>query len=71
MSAITETDIETAARLSARGWSAARILSGLGHPGYGQTYSRRVLALMVRYGLSAGEAIYGGIDAARKMEAAR
>lgn len=36
-----------------------RILSALGHPGYGRAFARRVLAIMADTGCSAHQAVYG------------
>lgn len=36
-----------------------RILAALGHPGYGRSFSRDVLAAMERYDLSVHDLIYG------------
>lgn len=63
----TETDVQTAARLRSAGWSASRILSGLGLPGFGQAHGTRVLVHMEAYGLTAHEAVYGGLSADRKI----
>lgn len=40
-------------------WAPERILSALGHPGYGRAYARKVIAKMTAHGLDAHEAIYG------------
>jgi hypothetical protein len=71
MTTIPETDAQTAARLRMRGWTERRILSGLGHPGYGEDFAARALLRVERYGMTAGEAVYGGVEADRKVEAAR
>lgn len=53
-----ETPAETVARLRAAGWSAARILSGLGHPGYsGKSAAKAVAA--IEAGVRPHEAVYG------------
>jgi hypothetical protein len=65
--ATTESTTETIARLRADGWKAARILSGLGHPGYGEKFAAAALANIERYGLTAHEAVYGGREAQRKV----
>lgn len=39
-------------------WGPARVLSAMGHPGYGAAYSRRALALVAK-GFSTHEAVYG------------
>ena len=36
-----------------------RILSALGHPGYGRAFSARVLAVMAATGCDAFQAVYG------------
>lgn len=43
-----ETDAQALARIrrTKPGWGAARILSGLGHPGYGAEFAADVLALV-------------------------
>jgi|GraSoiStandDraft_46_1057282.scaffolds.fasta_scaffold39790_2 hypothetical protein len=55
-----ETQTETIARLRAAGWGPAKILAGLGHPGYGAAYARRVLASIEANGWSAHHVIYNG-----------
>lgn len=64
---VPETDAEKVARLRAAGRGPVRILSALGHPGYGVAFARQALARMDRYGLTAHEAVYGGRDAQRKV----
>ncbi len=64
---VPETDAEKIARLRAKGWGPTRILSGLGYPGFGVAFSRRAIDKIERYGLTAGEAVYGGVDAQRKI----
>lgn len=59
MSFTPETTTETIARLRAAGWSASKILSGIGHPGYGQAFARRVLARIEAGGVTAHQAVYG------------
>lgn len=63
----TEPQLDTVARLRAAGWSASRILSGLGLPGFGQAFARKALANMEAYGLTAHEACFGGLSADRKI----
>jgi hypothetical protein len=41
------------------GKSSATVLSALGHPGYGEVYSRKVLARVIDTGCSTHEAVYG------------
>jgi hypothetical protein len=55
----------------AEGKSARRLLAAAGHPGYGEAHARRALVRMAEFGLTAHEALYGGLAAARKMEAGR
>jgi hypothetical protein len=62
--AASETTSETVARLRAQGWSASRILSGLGHPGYGAAFARQAIE---RIDMTAHEAVYGGRSADRKV----
>lgn len=66
-----ETAAEAVARLRAKGWGPARILSGLGHPGYGAAFARQALERIERFGMTAHEAVYGGRSAALKVELAR
>lgn len=62
-----ETPAETVARLRAKGWGPARILSGMGHPGYGAAFARKAIERMERYGLTTHEAVYGGVQAMTKV----
>ena len=71
MAATLTTDLQTVARLRAAGWKAGRILSAIGHPGYGQAFASQAIAQMEAYGLTAHEAIYGGMEASLKMAQAR
>ncbi len=59
MSFVPETTVQTIARLRAAGWSPAKILAGIGHPGYGSEFSARVLAKIEAGGVSAHTAVYG------------
>jgi hypothetical protein len=61
-----EAQVADIARLRDLGWGPARILSGIGHPGYGRG-AARILDRMLAFGLTAHEAIYGGQSAARKV----
>ena len=54
-----ETQTQTIQRLRAAGWGPAKILSGLGHPGYGAKFAARVLARVEAGGVSAHQAVYG------------
>jgi hypothetical protein len=65
--AASETTSETVARLRAQGWSASRILSGLGHPGYGAAFARQAIERIERFDMTAHEAVYGGRSADRKV----
>lgn len=56
---MTETDAMKVERLLAAGWSAAKVLSGLGHPGYGQAFAKKALVAILA-GASAHQAVYGG-----------
>lgn len=56
---MAETPQQTIRRLRAAGWSPARILSGLGHPGYGQAFARRVLARVEAGNVTVHTAVYG------------
>ena len=40
-------------------WSARRLLSGLGHPGYGEAFAEAALRRMLETGESAHQAVYG------------
>jgi hypothetical protein len=40
---LPELPAETVARLRAKGWGPAKILSGMGYPGYGAKFAARVL----------------------------
>lgn len=43
-------------------WSARRMLSALGHPGYGERFARQVLDILAtRPGVSAHQAVYGSL----------
>lgn len=69
-----ETDAEKARRLAGLGWGPSRILSGLGHPGYGRGFATLILDTVRTHehvGLTVHDAIYGGVEALRKFEAAR
>jgi hypothetical protein len=66
---MAETTTQTIARLRANGWTARRILSGLGHPGYGEKFAVAALAKCERYDMTAHEAVYGGLTADRKRYA--
>ncbi|MFH2072757.1 MAG: hypothetical protein ABIJ75_07910 [Actinomycetota bacterium] len=56
----TETPAETIIRLRGLGWDDERILSGLGHPGYGAEYASRVVARVLAVDPeTVHEAIYG------------
>lgn len=57
-----ESSVQTILRLRAQGWKPARILSGLGHPGYGAAFAARVLARIEAGGVSAHQAVYGELD---------
>lgn len=70
-----ETDAEKVRRIETQfpTWGSSRILSALGHPGYGKGYATLVLDAVRVYepvGVTAHDAIYGGSDALRKFEAA-
>jgi hypothetical protein len=62
-----ESDLDKVARLRAKGLTAGRILSALGYPGYGRAYAGLVLANMAEFGLTAHEAVFGGLEADRKI----
>jgi hypothetical protein len=64
---MSETTTTTIARLRGLGWSPAKILSGLGHPGYGQKFARQAIERMESFGLTPHEAIYGGREATVKV----
>lgn len=70
----TETPADEVRRLQAKGWTPSRVLSAIGHPGYGAAFARRVIGAVLTHetvGLTVHEAIYGGLSAARKMEVGR
>lgn len=48
--------------------SADRILSALGHPGYGDRFATRVLARMVKHNISAHDSIRQEIELDRLRE---
>lgn len=66
-----ERDAADVARLRGLGWSSTRIMSGLGIPGFGAAYCRRAIARMEEFGLTAHEAVFGGLSAERQIEAVR
>lgn len=56
-----ETPAEELARIRGRfpTWGPARILSAMGHPGYGAKFAARALAAIERGGVSTHQAVYG------------
>lgn len=68
-----ETAAQRIARLKAKGLGAQRILAACGYPGYGRSFAAAVIARVEQYAavdLTVGDVIGGGIEAARKVEAA-
>lgn len=64
-----ETPADEIRRLQARGLSPVRILTAMGHPGYGRRFAAERIAIVLRYehvGYTMHDAIYGGIGAERK-----
>jgi hypothetical protein len=62
MSITAELPAATIARLQAKGWGPVRILSALGHPGYGAKFARRAVALIAEGNVSPYIAISGLIE---------
>lgn len=57
-----ETPAQEVARIRAKfpRWSAAKVLSAIGHPGYSAKYAGQVLDAIQRTGYSAHQVIYNG-----------
>jgi hypothetical protein len=53
-----ETPAETILRLRAMGWGPAKILAGLGHPGYGAQFSARAIERILEGGVSVHQVVY-------------
>lgn len=56
-----ETPAEELARIRGRfpRWGAARVLSAMGHPGYGEAFAAEVLEHVAQGGVSVHQAVYG------------
>jgi hypothetical protein len=62
-----ESDLDKVARLRTKGLTAGRILSALGYPGFGRLFAEQVISNMAEFDLDAHEAVFGGIEADRKI----